>query len=152
MNAIWMAAFGSPVAKRFGTIRFLLFTLVCMAAGALLHYLSFMGQFVPVIGASGAVSGYMGAAGRFAFNNMGTGSQRGLRTHGPALSLAQSFTNRQFLVFAGVWMAINFVFGSGIVPVTGQEAGIAWQAHVGGFVAGVMLFSLFDPVQRNREP
>ncbi len=67
MNCVWMAAFGTPVANRFGLSVFVLFTVICMIAGAFAHYLAFTGEFVPVIGASGAVSGYMGAAGTVCF-------------------------------------------------------------------------------------
>lgn len=149
MNSFWMAAFGSPLAKRIGALRFVVFTGVCMAAGALFHFVSYPGEFVPVIGASGAVSGYMGAAGRFAFNNMSR--SRGLDANGPALGLVESFSNPQFLTFSLVWLVINFAAGSGIVPMGQAEAGIAWQAHVGGFLAGVLLFSPFDPRQAPRQ-
>ena len=141
INLLWMAAFGAPVAKRLGVNRFLILTLMATFCGALLHYIFFMGSMMPMLGASGAVSGYMGAAARFAFNNMGKG---GFQVDGPALNLLESFTNRQFMVFFLIWMITNYLFGSGLVPVVGEEVSIAWQAHVGGFLAGIFGFSLLD--------
>src|SRR5688572_27561435 len=67
VNAIWMASFGSALARRFGAVRFLVLCLVAAAAGAGLHYLVYAGDAALMIGASGAVSGMMAAAVRFAF-------------------------------------------------------------------------------------
>lgn len=66
-NAIWMLAFGAPVARRFGTARFLVLGGVSAVCAALVHLAFHWGEPVPMIGASGAVSGFMGAAIRFAF-------------------------------------------------------------------------------------
>ena len=143
MNLIWMAAFGSPVAQRFETGRFLILTAICTVAGGLLHYLTTSEPFIPIIGASGAVSGYMGAAARFAFQN--TTGRRGFSANGPALGLIQSFQNRQFLTFFLIWMGMNYVFGAGWLDLTGEGTLIAWQAHVGGFCAGILIFGLLDP-------
>lgn len=145
MNLVWMAAFGTPVARRFGTFRFLILTVLCSCGGALLHYLTVDNPFVLVIGASGAVSGYMGAASRFIFLNMKSGLR--FKEDGPSMSLIQSFRNRQFLIFFGVWMGINYIFGAGFVDITGQGALIAWQAHIGGFLVGLLVFGLLDPIK-----
>lgn len=142
MNVFWMLAFGTPVAKRFGPLKFIALTVLCAMSGALLHYLTFDNGFIPVIGASGAVSGYMGCAARFAFTSMR--ANRGFQYDGPALSLIESFTNRPFLIFFAVWMAMNFLFGAGFVPIAGEDINIAWQAHIGGFIAGIFLFSVFE--------
>lgn len=142
VNILWMVAFGSPVAQRLGVARFLILTIITAIAGAALHYAFYVNDLVPVIGASGAVSGYMGAAARFAFPTKG---QRGFKVDGPALSLIESFQNRQFLSFLGVWMVLNFIFGTGIVPLAGDGVQVAWQAHIGGFIAGLLVFSLLDP-------
>lgn len=141
VNLIWLLAFGSPLARRLGTNRFLLMALVTAIGGAALHFVFHIGEFAPVIGASAIVSGFMGAAARFAFQGRRGGM---LNVQGPALTLIESFQNRTFLMFLGVWMVINFVFGSGAVPIAGQDAQIAWQAHIGGFLAGIVGFSFFD--------
>ena len=55
----------------------------------------------------------------------------------------------RFLLFVGAWVGLNALFAFGSISI-GEEAGqeIAWQAHIGGFFAGLLLFSLFDPVPR----
>jgi membrane associated rhomboid family serine protease len=48
-----------------------------------------------------------------------------------------------------VWFGVNLIFGIGSITIgTGEGASVAWQAHIGGFFAGLILFSLFDPVPR----
>src|SRR6185295_19302766 len=70
-NLLWLLAFGVPVARRFGAVRFLLFFLVAAAAGAAVHLAVHFGERDVVIGASASVSGAMGAAMRFAFQRGG---------------------------------------------------------------------------------
>jgi membrane associated rhomboid family serine protease len=67
INLVWFLAFGSAVAWRFGTLRFLLFFAVTAAAGAAAHLATHFGELVPLVGASAAISGAMAAALRFAF-------------------------------------------------------------------------------------
>jgi membrane associated rhomboid family serine protease len=141
VNLVWLAAFGSPLAVRIGNLRIVILSLVAAFAGAALHLAWYFGDTTPMIGASAVVSGYMGAAARFAFQ---PGRRRGLNIHGPALPLAKSFSDKRFLSFLAVWLGLNFIFGSGFVPLAGEGVSIAWQAHVGGFVAGILAFSLLD--------
>jgi membrane associated rhomboid family serine protease len=147
-NSVWLLAFGTPLARRFGAARFLAFCAVTAAAGALAHLMTHFGQMVPMVGASGAISGTMSGAMRFAFQRGGPlrfgGSEESYRV--PALSLIDSFRDPRVLAFLGVWFGLNLLFGIGSVSITGNEQPIAWQAHVGGFVAGLVLFSWFDPV------
>jgi membrane associated rhomboid family serine protease len=53
------------------------------------------------------------------------------------------------LAFLAIWFGVNIIFGIGSIGV-GMDEGqsVAWQAHIGGFVAGLILFALFDPVPR----
>jgi membrane associated rhomboid family serine protease len=150
MNLFWMAAFGTPVARRFGPVRFMVLTVIASIGGAALHFATYYNEFAPVIGASGAVSGYMGAAGRFAFSFSGRGTR--FNSDGPALGILQSFQNRQFVIFFAVWMGMNYLFGSGIVGPSGVDSPIAWQAHIGGFVTGFLVFSLLDPQKTRIQP
>lgn len=153
-NLLWMAIFGSAVARRFGTGRFLLFSALCSVGGALAHLGTHWGETVPMIGASAAISGQMAAAIRFVFELGGPlGAFR--RTDPaayfvPAQPLADCFRNQQVLVFVAVWFGLNLFFGIMSGPVAGQPATVAWQAHIGGFVAGLALFPLLDPVPRRR--
>ena len=67
LNSVWLVAFGPPIARRFGSARFLLFMAVTAIASALAHWALSPMDFSPLIGASGADSGLMGAATRFMF-------------------------------------------------------------------------------------
>jgi membrane associated rhomboid family serine protease len=151
VNAIWLLPFGSAVARRFGTGRFLAFFAVTAAAGALAHLATHAGEDSPMIGASAAISGTMAAAMRFAFQRGGplsfrrSGDDSDYRV--PAIPLAGVLRDGRVLIFLVVWFAINILFGLGTLPMTGMGANqtIAWQAHIGGFLAGLLLFSWFDP-------
>lgn len=150
VNLLWTVAFGSVVAKRFGGIRFFAFSALAAVAGALAHFAMHPNDITPVIGASACVSAYMGAAIRFVLGpgGLAAGQQRGAAFQPPALSLIQALTNRNVVLFVGVWLALNLLFGTGLVPIAGEGVQIAWEAHVGGFVFGLLAFSLFDPVGR----
>lgn len=149
VNLLWMVAFGSPVARRFGPVRFLAFFAITAAAGAALHLLTHPGELVPMIGASAAISGCMAAAIRFVF---ATDGFEGLRPDGfeavvrrPAAPLSVALRDRRVFIFVAVWFAINIAFGLG-APMGAEAGTVAWQAHIGGFLAGLILFPLFDPV------
>ena len=140
VNMIWLAAFGSATARRFGVARFFVFMALATTAGAFAHYLFHGSSNVPVIGASGAVSACMGAAVRFAFT---PGRPMSEVSSAPALSLIQSLGNRGIMTFVVIWFALNWLFGAGIIPL-GVEGSIAWEAHMGGFLFGWLGFALFD--------
>ena len=148
-NAIWLLAFGTPLARRFGPLRFLAFCAVTAAAGALAHLATHFGQMVPMVGASATISGAMAAAMRFAFQRGGPlrfgGDDDAYRV--PALPLRDALRDTRVLAFLAVWFGLNLLFGLGSVSIIGNEQPVAWQAHVGGFVAGLMLFGLFDPIK-----
>jgi membrane associated rhomboid family serine protease len=151
-NAIWLLAFGSAVAWRFGTGRFLAFSALCTAAGAAVHLALHFGEIAPVIGASAAISGYMAAAIRFMFQ---PGAPLGLFRVGgpdafriPAHSILDTLRDRRVLLFLLVWFGVNLATGLGSIAIGGETAPIAWEAHVGGFLAGLLAFPLFDPVER----
>jgi membrane associated rhomboid family serine protease len=149
INAIWLLPFGSAVARRFGTWRFVVFLVVTAAIGAAAHLATHPRDIAPMIGASAAISGTMAAAMRFAFQRGGPLSFR--RTGGdvdyqvPALPLSGVFRDPAVLGFLAVWFAINFLFGLWSLPIGGENQVVAWQAHIGGFLAGLLLFSWFDP-------
>jgi membrane associated rhomboid family serine protease len=149
-NAVWLLAFGSAVARRFGTKRFLAFAVLTAVAGALAHLVSHIGDLQPMIGASAAISGTMGAAARFAFQRgapldpWNADAERGY--HIPAAPLLVSLRDPRVLAFVGAWFALNLLFGLGSWSIIGEEQSVAWEAHVGGFLAGLLLFWVFDPV------
>ena len=152
INSLWFVPFGSAVARRFGTARFLLFFAATAAAGAGAHLITHAGEESPVIGASAAVSGMMAAAIRFAFQPHGPialWQQKDERAyHIPALPLLSALRDPRILIFLVVWFGLNLLFGFGSLPLVGAGQSVAWEAHIGGFLAGLLLFSLFDPVPR----
>ena len=146
VNGVWMLAFGSAVALRVGDGRFVLFSLACGIAGAVLHLALHFGALAPVVGASAAISGQMAAAVRFLFSAGGqrfAGDRRLMRLV-PLASVWETLRNPRILVFIGVWFAINALFGTGLLQFQGAEGGIAWEAHLGGFTFGLVAFGLFD--------
>ncbi|MFD2142184.1 rhomboid family intramembrane serine protease [Ancylobacter oerskovii] len=151
INALWLLAFGSPVARRFGAGRFLVFFLFTAAAGAGLHLLTHAGEPIPMIGASAAVSGCMAAALRFMFATDGYAAWRAdtaqHAAHMPAPPLGRVLRDRRVISFVAVWFAINIAFGLG-APSGIASGSVAWEAHIGGFLAGLFAFPLFDPVRR----
>jgi membrane associated rhomboid family serine protease len=150
VNSIWLLPFGSALARRLGTVRFLAFFAATAAAGAAVHLAANFGSEQPVIGASAAISGFMAASVRFAFQRGGPldmlrgGDADSYRV--PAVPLSAALRDRRIVVFLGAWFALNILFGLGTVAMPGMEQAVAWQAHIGGFLAGLLLFALFDPV------
>lgn len=150
VNGAWLVAFGSPVARRVGALRFLLFATVCGAAGALLFLILRWGELVPVVGASGAVSGLMAAALRFYFgaaDQRDLGGMRSAPETVPLMGLAETLTNRRILTVVVVWIIINFAMAMA-VPPSESAGGIAWEVHLGGFIVGLLTFGAFDPADR----
>jgi membrane associated rhomboid family serine protease len=149
-NLLWLLAFGTPVARRFGPFRFLLFFAVTAAAGALAHLVTHWGAMVPMVGASASIAGAMAAALRFVFQArgplglLGSGDDAAYRV--PAAPLAVMLRDPRALAFVLVWFGLNLLLGLGTISMPGVDEGIAWQAHIGGFLVGLFAFSLFDPV------
>lgn len=128
MNAAFALVFGVPVARLMGrawhhAVAFVLFYIVCGVAANLLYCLFHPGSFTPLIGASGAVSGLMGASARLIYT-------RGVL--GPILS-------RTVFFFGLALVIINLLFGfMGSAPGSGGMP-IAWEAHLAGFFVGLLL-------------
>jgi membrane associated rhomboid family serine protease len=144
INSAWLLAFGSPIARRTDPLRFLAFFLLCGIAGALL-YLAVNGSArILVVGASGAISGLMGAAFRFVFRSMAQGAPGMIDTsRTPLMTLAATLQDRRILTVIVGWTVLNVVLAQGAAGFT-EAAGIAWEAHLGGFYAGLLLYGFFD--------
>jgi membrane associated rhomboid family serine protease len=145
VNFLWMAAFGSAVARRVGNARFFSFSILCGIAGAFTHLALHFGEMAPVVGASAAISGQMAAALRFVFGvrpAWGEGAPDFNRAR--LETLAQTLTDRRILVVLAFWLGINAIFGLGMVSIAGAEGQIAWEAHIGGFLFGLLGFGFFD--------
>jgi membrane associated rhomboid family serine protease len=147
VNSAWFLAFGTPVARRLGTVRFLAFFALCGIGGALLFLLL---NGAPMLGASGAVSGLMAAAFRFLFVPMSEGDAEALagETHQPPLlSVGETLSDRRILVAIAAWGILNVLVALA-APYLFEGWSIAWEAHLGGFLTGLLTFGLFDPEPR----
>ena len=141
INMIWLAAFGSPLANRIGTARFLVFWLATALGAVALHYVLHASEAVPLVGASGAISGMMGAAARFAFRIDRRQAKPAFA--GSVLPVSRVLSSRPAVTFLLVWFAINLATGLGF-GASGMSAQIAWEAHIGGFLVGFFAIRLFD--------
>lgn len=155
-NAAWLLAFGGAVANRIGPTRAIAFAAICGIAGALVFLLWHWGQLVPMVGASGAISGLMGASLRFLFPALdrGHGSLRNINYYvrtTPLMPLTEAIRDRRVVLTTVMLVVLNViaVFGFGPGPSDGP---IAWEAHAGGFAAGFFLYGLFDSAMQNDEP
>ena len=134
-NMLYLWIFGNNIEDLLGPFRFLLFYLLCGLAAAFAHIVSSPASTVPTVGASGAVSGVLGAY---------------LIAHPKARVLTLVFLGffiRVMLVPASVllvfWFVIQIFSGLASLSMKMPGGGVAWFAHVGGFVAGVVLIKLF---------
>ena len=133
MWTLWI--FGANVEDRMGPLRFLSFYLLCGLVAGLLHWFVNADSTIPTVGASGAIAGVMGA---YFF----------LFPYSRLVVLVPFFFYPFFfelpaVTYLGFW-ALSQVF-SGTFSLAGPEdvAGVAWWAHVGGFMAGVLLHFVF---------
>jgi membrane associated rhomboid family serine protease len=146
INSAWLLALGSIIARRVGALRFVALYIVSGIAGALAFWACNPGLALPVIGASGAVSGLMGAVMRFMFAAINQRRGPELRDNPAAIpraSLKEVFQDRRALVMIGALVGMNLLFGLGLGQLI-SEGGIAWEAHLGGLAAGLLLFGWFD--------
>jgi membrane associated rhomboid family serine protease len=139
-NSLWLLIFGTPVARYLGSARFVALCLVSGLAGGLASLTLYWGEPVVIIGASGAVSGLIAAAIPIMYGQRVPGGVRPLSFNG-LLHAPQA------LLFMVVWLLITlFAGGTGW---TGQSFGagtaIAWEAHVGGFLGGLLAFYVLAP-------
>jgi len=139
-NMIWFVIFGAPLANTIGTVRLLLLWLLSAALAALTHLTLHYGSPVPMIGASGAVSGIMGGAARYGFHRQPY-SRKPIFS-GPLLPIQQSLRERHIVIFLGLWLVGNVATGLfSSLPDTDLNA-IAWEAHIGGLIAGFLMVGL----------
>jgi membrane associated rhomboid family serine protease len=147
LNMIWLIAFGSPLAARIGPWRMTLFWIVTSIAAVMTHFAVYPDSVVPLVGASGAISGMMGAAARFGFRR--STKRDSAAFVGDILPIMVALRMRTVLTFLGVWFATNIVTGMLSVGVD-SSASIAWEAHIGGFIIGFFFISMFDRPGKTR--
>ena len=151
LNVAWLAIFGTPVARRYGPMAtvglFLLTAIAGAAAFALTAYLG-VGGGVVLIGASGGVAGLTGAAVRFMFQPVlfgkAPGSDEPIVLGRQLATFGELWRNTRARSFTLIWIILNAAVPLIPVFVPGMDAAIAWQAHLGGFIAGMLLVPLFE--------
>tara|TARA_R110002020_G_scaffold10961_14_gene41610 strand:- start:1656 stop:2390 length:735 start_codon:yes stop_codon:yes gene_type:complete len=146
-NAVWFAIFATPVARRYGAGPMLALFFISAAAGAALFAATALYSGAYLIGASGGVSGLTGAAVRFIFQPVlvvqhpETG-QRVIVGRRLA-SFSDAWRDARTRSFVLIWVVLNAAVP--LLPLfTGNAVSVAWQAHLGGFVAGFVLVGLFE--------
>lgn len=146
LNSAWLLAFGGAVAHRIGALRFLAFALLCAAAGATTFLALNWGLLAPMVGASGAVAGLMAGTFRFLFPALDRGGLHLLRTNPRSvrlMGLAEVWIDRRMVAVTLVWVGINALAAVGL-GAPGAGGAIAWEAHIGGYFAGLLTFGLFE--------
>jgi membrane associated rhomboid family serine protease len=134
MNSLMLVIFGTPISKRVGLLRFMALVYVTGIAGAMAQY-AYQNNIL-LVGASAVTSGLFACCLRLqAFG-------QGDFAYAPLLPLNFILTSGQHLTIIAVWLITNYLFGSGLLDGTAQN--IAWIAHVGGFLAGLLLFQVID--------
>jgi membrane associated rhomboid family serine protease len=135
-NMLYLWIFGDDVERRFGRARFLAFYLLSGVAAAFAHVATSPGSAVPTVGASGAISGVLGAyLVLFPRKRVRVLTVYGVSTVPAVLML-------------GLWILIQLASGLGSAGQAAEAGGIAYVAHVAGFVAGILLTALLGTRRR----
>jgi len=150
-NSVWLMAFGTPVARRLGAVRFVGFYLLCGVIAGIAYAGAQAGSVAPVIGASGAISGIIAGAALFVFERTGPLARFGFDYSTDALRAVprrpahKALTNGQAMIFCGLWLGLTVLTGLIGLGAAGETVNIAWEAHIAGFIAGILFFPRFDP-------
>lgn len=154
LNVAWLAIFATPVARRYGGVVMVAMFLVSSVAGALFYAVLQLNDIHILIGASGGVAGLTGAAMRFIFEpaqavrNPGTGE---VTLYAPKLAgMGEMWSNVRTRTFTFFWLGINLAIPVYDYFVAASPSQIAWQAHIGGFLFGLILPSLAERMLRRR--
>ena len=130
-NMLYLWIFGDNVEDRFGHIRFTIFYLLCGLAATAAQLAFSLGSNVPNLGASGAIAGVLGAY----ILLFPQGRVKVLQ--------GQQVIQVPALIVIGIWIVLQFFSGIGSIANTAQTGGVAYMAHIGGFLAGFVLTFLF---------
>ena len=144
-DMLWLAAFGTAVARRFGPWRFVLFTAAAAAIGAGLFWLLTGGGETVLLGPNFVVAALLGAAIRFIYSAglVGILTLGGDAWRQPALGIVEMWSNIRVLQLLGFIFAANALFA--ILYASSGLDGRALLQNALGYIVGILLFSLFDP-------
>jgi len=134
-NMIFLYIFGSNVEVKMGHFKYLIFYVVCGLAAALFHVLTNLGSLIPMVGASGAISGVLGA-----YITLFPISE--FRNPVPIFFL-KDIRSVPAAAIIFLWLVIQFLNGIGTIDKSVDTGGVAFWAHIGGFVAGLILVRFF---------
>jgi len=126
-NMLFLWVFGDNVEHRAGPIFYLLIYLAVGVVGSLAQILSSAGSYIPTLGASGAISGILGAYIVLFPTNRVT------------VFLFRFLTQVPAVVAIGIWIVFQLISGFGATVVSDASGGVAYLAHIGGFAAGVVV-------------
>jgi membrane associated rhomboid family serine protease len=146
-NLIYLWVFGGAVEDELGHMRFLFFYIACGAMGSLTHTLLFTSSTIPSIGASGSIAGLLGAF-------LILRPKARIVTLFP-LVVYWAMAEIPALLFLPVWLGMQFFSGFLSLQAargTQEVAGVAWWAHVGGFVFGAIVAGVWRGMTRRPEP
>jgi len=130
-NMLYLWIFGDNVEDRFGHIKYLIFYLLCGLAATFAQLAFNMGSNIPNLGASGAIAGVLGSY-------ILMFPQERVK-----VLLGNSITTVPALIVIGGWIVLQFFSGVASISSTADTGGVAFMAHIGGFVAGFLLTFLF---------
>jgi membrane associated rhomboid family serine protease len=130
-NMLYLWIFGDNVEDRFGHAKFTLFYVLCGIAATLAQVAFSAGSNIPNLGASGAIAGVLGAY----LILFPRGSVKVLMGRGVVPMPA--------LIVIGLWIVLQLISGVGSITQSAETGGVAYMAHIGGFVAGLVLTFLF---------
>jgi len=137
-NMLFLFIFGDNIEKAYGHVKYLVFYLVCGIIASLAHVLSQPDSIIPSLGASGAISGVLAAyLVLFPTNKIKVLLALGFILLRPIMVPA--------VVMIGIWALLQFINGLGAIAVTDQTSGVAYWAHIGGFLAGLVITILARP-------
>ena len=138
-NMLFLWIFGDNIEDRLGHVRYVFFYLICGVIASLSHVFATAAfavdqesLLVPSLGASGAISGVLG------------GYILLYPTRRVTVILFRFLTDVPAWVAIGIWFAFQLISGLGMLGGGSQQGGVAYAAHVGGFVAGLVLIKFFD--------
>jgi membrane associated rhomboid family serine protease len=135
MLFLWI--FGDNIEHRLGHARFLGFYLACGLAAGLAHILTNAGSAIPTVGASGAISGVLGG-----YLIMYPRNRVYVMTYGGVATVPA-------ILMLGLWILLQFINGLGSIANTPETGGVAYIAHIGGFLAGAALAPLMAVGRRD---